>query len=79
MMELDHRAYPSPVRDAFGPRDTTERLNTHKTDLRAITYRWHPWHGQGVLVRARHARAGGIVLRCVRDELKGFPILEIPE
>ena len=57
----------------------TETLNTHKTGLREITYLWHPWHGQPVLVRGKARRGGGIVLRCVRDELKGFPILEIPE
>jgi hypothetical protein len=32
-----------------------------------------------MLVRGKALRGGSIVLRCVRDELKGFPILEIPE
>lgn len=32
-----------------------------------------------MLVRGEARRGGSIVLRCVRDELKGFPILEIPE
>ena len=64
---------------AVAVRCTTEARNTHKTELREITYRWHPWHGQRVLVRGEARRGGGIVLRCVRDELKGFPILEIPE
>lgn len=58
---------------------TTEARNTHKTELREIAYLWHPWHGQRVLVRGAARRGGGIVLRCVRDDLKGFPILEIPE
>jgi len=58
---------------------TTEALNTHKTDLREITYPWHPWHGQRVLVRGEARRGGIVVLQCVRDELKGFPTLEIPE
>ncbi len=57
----------------------TEARNTHKTGLREITYLWHPWHGQRVLVRGEARRGGGTVLRCVRDERKGFPILEIPE
>jgi len=69
----------SPARNAAVPCCTTEARNTHKTDLREITYLWHPWHGQRVLVRGEARRGGGIVLRCVRDELKGFPILEIPE
>ena len=58
---------------------TTGARNTHKTDLREITYPWHPWHGQRVLVRGEARRGGSIVLQCVRDELKGFPTLEIPE
>jgi hypothetical protein len=42
-------------------------------------YRWHPWHRQRVLIRGEAHRTGYIVLQCVRDELKGFPTLEIPE
>ena len=61
------------------PSCTTEVQNTHKTAFREITYRWHPWHGQRVLVRGKACRGGIVVLRCVRDELKGFPTLEIPE
>jgi hypothetical protein len=61
------------------PDCTTEALNTHKTDLREITYPWHPWHGQRVLVRGEARRGGIVVLQCVSDELKGFPTLEIPE
>ena len=68
---------PTPSVDA--PCCTTEARNTHKTDLREITYLWHPWHGQRVLVRGEARRGGIVVLQCVRDELKGFPTLEIPE
>jgi hypothetical protein len=32
-----------------------------------------------VLVRGEARRGGVVVLQCVRDELKGFPTLEIPE
>ena len=32
-----------------------------------------------MLVRGEARRGGSIVLQCVRDELKGFPTLEIPE
>jgi hypothetical protein len=69
----------SPVPSAAAPCCTTEVQNTHKTAFREITYRWHPWHGQRVLVRGKACRGGIVVLRCVRDELKGFPTLEIPE
>jgi len=69
----------SPAPSADAPCCTTEARNTHKTDLREITYPWHPWHGQRVLVRGEARRGGSFVLQCVRDELKGFPTLEIPE
>jgi hypothetical protein len=46
---------------------TTEGRNAHTTV------------GQRVLVRGEARRGGIIVLQCVRDELKGFPTLEIPE
>jgi hypothetical protein len=58
---------------------TTDVRNTHKTASREVLYRWHPWHGQRVLIRGEARRAGRVVLQCVRDELQGFPILEIPE
>jgi hypothetical protein len=58
---------------------TTEVRSTHKTAFREIAYRWHPWHGQRVLVRGEARRGGAAILQCVRDELKGFPTLEIPE
>ena len=70
---------PSPVQDASGPHGTTEVCNAHKTSLREVKYRWHPWHGKTVLVRGEACRGGHVVLQCVRDELKGFPTLEIPE
>src|SRR2546423_1950955 len=58
---------------------TTEVRDTHKTAFREVEYRWHPWHGQRVLVPRGARRSGGVVLQCVRDELKGFPTMEIPE
>jgi hypothetical protein len=69
----------SPATSAAVSCCTTEVQNTHKTAFRRITYRWHPWHGQQVLVRGEARRGGAAVLKCVRDELKGFPTLEIPE
>jgi hypothetical protein len=57
---------------------TTDVRNTHKTGSREVLYRWHPWHGQRVL-SGEARRAGGVVLRCVRDELERFPALEIAE
>jgi len=50
-----------------------------KPTLREVSYPWHPWHGQQVLIRGVARRGGRVVRQCVRDELKGFPTLEIPE
>ena len=72
-------AFDPPMTSAADGGCTTEARNTHKTELREITYPWHPWHRQRVLVRGKARRGGSTVLQCVRDELKGFPILEIPE
>ena len=58
---------------------TTGVRNTHKTAFREIAYRWHPWHEQRVLVCCEARRGGVVVLQCVRDEIKEFPKLEIPE
>lgn len=43
-----------------------------------MLYRWHPWHGERVWVQGKAQRSGQAVLRCVRDELSRFPVLEIP-
>ena len=72
-------ACDSPNCCGVARRYTTDARNTHKTDLREVAYLWHPWHGQRVLVRGEARRGGSVVLRCVPDELKGFPTLEIPE
>ena len=69
----------APGRNAGAPCCTTEVCNAHKTSLREVKYRWHAWHGKTVLVRGEACRGGRVVLQCVRDELKGFPTLEIPE
>jgi hypothetical protein len=73
------QVYLAPGQNAGGPCCTTEVCNTHKTSLREVKYRWHPWHGKTVLVRGEACRAGRVVLQCVLDELNGFPSLEIPE
>ena len=69
----------APGWSAGAPCCTTEVCNAHKTSLREVKYHWHPWHGKKVLIRGEACRGGRVVLQCVRDELKGFPTLEIPE
>jgi hypothetical protein len=58
---------------------TTEVHNTHKTGFREVRYRWHPWHGQGVVVRGESRRGNMVVLQCVREEVQECRTLEIPE
>lgn len=57
---------------------TSAVRNTHKSEWREVQYRGHPWHGQRVWIRGEARRSGQVVLRCVQDELKRFPLLEIP-
>ena len=58
---------------------TTEDFSTHKTEIREVGYRWHPWQGRRVAVRAIRTRRGAKVLFCLVDDDRGFPVLEIPE
>ena len=71
-------AFCSPANCAGVRSCTSEAHNTHKTEQREVLYRWHPWHGQRVWIQGKGLRNGQIVLRCVRDELSRFPVLEIP-
>ena len=58
---------------------TTEQRRTHITDIREVRYRFHPWSGQRVFVKAIGIRNGPPLLRCRLDDARGFPVLEIPQ
>jgi hypothetical protein len=58
---------------------TTEGSNTHKTEIREVHYRWHPWHGRQVVVRGIRHRRGGVALNCRADDDGASPVLEVPE
>jgi hypothetical protein len=73
------RATSSPTNCADAAGCTTEGHNTHKTGFREVRYRWHPWHGQSVVVRGESRRGNLVVLQCVRDGLPECRTLEIPE
>jgi hypothetical protein len=64
---------------AFVAGYTTEGQDTHKTYIREVHYRWHPWHGQQVYVQAEARHAGTMVLRCMREEQTRLAALEIPK
>ena len=72
-------AFGNPVHCAAARSYTTGVQDTHKTYTREVAYRWHPWYGRTVWVRGEARRGGGVVLRCVRDELGWSSSLEIPE
>lgn len=73
-----HREFASPSRGEFDHRGTTGVQDTHKTCIREVQYRWHPWYGKQVYIREEARRGGHVVLRCVRDELNRSAALEIP-
>ena len=72
-------ASPSSNCDVASVRCTTGVQDTHKTYVREVHYRWHPWHGQLVCVQAEARRSGTVLLRCVREEDSRLAALEIPQ
>jgi len=61
--------------DVAAPNDTTQQSDPHVRDVREICYRWHPWHGQAVQVRANVVKRSGPVAYCSLGrcrELSGF-------
>jgi hypothetical protein len=78
-MELDHRAYPSQVRDAFGPRDTSRQSNTHSTESRELRYPWHPWCGCSVWIYGAFVKGGRAVYRCSLEQNHEAQLVEIPQ
>jgi hypothetical protein len=60
-----------------GKTNTTETLNTHKTNKREVVYRWHPFFGRSLTITGQRNRRGAIVFVCAPDEAKA--VLEIPE
>jgi hypothetical protein len=68
-----------PVSGAAGQHCTNRQRKTHITDVQEVRYCFHPWYGELVLVEAGGIRSGAVVLRCRRDDERGFPVLEIPQ
>ena len=44
---------------------TTSQHKAHNPDVRRVCYRWHPWHGQEVVVVAEITRGGAQLCRCL--------------
>jgi hypothetical protein len=59
-------------------RCTTRFENAHRTVLREVLYRHHPWFGRRVCVHGAVDKAGDIVFRCTLDGSQADRWLEVP-
>ena len=64
--------------DAFWCRCTTRFENAHRTVLREVLYRHHPWFGRRVCVHGAVDKAGDVVFRCTLDGSQADRWLEVP-
>src|SRR3984893_15299349 len=71
-------AHLSPGIDACGPHCTTRFENAHRTVLREVLYRHHPWFGRRVCVHGAADKAGCVVFRCTLDGSQADRWLEVP-
>src|ERR1700747_3886141 len=66
-------AHPCPRPSACASHYTTTFENAHRTVLREVLYRHHPWFGRQVCIHGAVDKDGFVVLRCtvstVRAEL----------
>src|ERR1700687_5123456 len=60
-------ARPSPRIDACVPHYTTTFENAHRTVLREVLYRHHPWFGPRVCDHETVEKADDVVFRCTLD------------
>jgi len=73
------QAYPDRLALApgFRPEPTWAR-NAHRTVLREILYRHHPWFGRRVCVHGSVDKGDGVVFRCTLDRSQADRWLEVP-
>src|SRR6266851_408951 len=64
--------------DAGGDDCTTRFENAHRTVLREVLYRHHPWFGRRVCVHGAVDKAGYVVFRCSLDGSQADRWLEVP-
>ena len=63
---------------AVGGHCTTRFENAHRTVLREVLYRHHPWFGRRVCVHGAVDKAGNVVFRCTLDGSQADRWLEVP-
>src|SRR3954454_773085 len=61
-----------------GLRCTTRFENAHRTVLREVLYRYHPWFGCRVCVHGAVDKAGDVAFRCTLDGSRADRWLEGP-
>ena len=57
---------------------TTRFENAHRTVLREVLYRHHPWSGRRVCVHGAVDKGGFVVFRCTLEESQADQGLEVP-
>lgn len=57
---------------------TTRFENAHRTVLREVLYRHHPWFGRRVCVHETVDKTDGVVFRCTLEESQADRWLEVP-
>src|SRR3982074_3952157 len=60
--------------DAGGDDCTTTFENAHRTVLREVLYRHHPWFGRRVCVHETVEKADDVVFRCTLDGSQAEPL-----
>ncbi len=73
------RAFDPPALDANAPRCTTQQHKTHNTDLGNLTYPWHPWFNQRVVIHESLTKSGQALFRCSLPEEAQLAGLDIPQ
>jgi len=68
----------SPGIDACGSHCTTRFENAHRTVLREVLYRHHPWFGRRVCIHGAVDKDGFVVFRRTLEELQADRGLEVP-
>jgi hypothetical protein len=63
---------------ACGLHCTTTFENAHRTVLREVLYRHHPWFGRRVCIRGAVDKDGFVVFRCKLEESQADRGLEVP-
>jgi len=74
----EKRAHPYPRPSASASHCTTTFENAHRTVLREVLYRHHPWFGRRVCIHGTVDKAGYVFFRCTLEESQADRWLEVP-